>query len=208
MPSAAADLIDKINATSRRVDALTDVAYLRAKRDLAQMRADDRETENWRRSQMRRDAENCRKHQARYDAVFAAHGQTTPAPLGDEPPGDYRRRLLQNLISKLPSDHEWSGASADSLNSEAIKAAEPQILEAAKREGESPSGENRPDSVYSPGARRERIDPNTGQRVIEWHAKRSFIADEPRSVRRVLRIQNPNTGQVLIGPAYAKMPGR
>jgi hypothetical protein len=179
--SAAADLIDKINATSRRIDALSDIAYLKAKRDLAQMRADDREVEDWRRAQMQRDAHHCRSHQARYDAVFQAHGQTTPQPGGDESPGDYRRRLLQNLIdSKLPRGDRWRGAKADDFNTETIKAAEPQIMEAAKREGENPTNLEEGEL-----ARRDSVDPDTGARTVRWLGKTSFIKAFARPGLRV-----------------------
>jgi hypothetical protein len=181
MPSTAADLIDKINATTRRLDALTDHASERSRRERAQWRNDDREAESWRRDQMRKDAENCRKHQARFDEVFRAHGQETPAPLGDEAPGDYRRRLLQNLIdSKLPRGDRWRGARADEFDTETIKASEPQILEAATREGENPTDLEEGELV-----RRDSIDPDTGARTVRWLGKTSFIKGFVRPGLRV-----------------------
>jgi hypothetical protein len=57
MPNNAQDTLDRINATANRIDALSDVAYERAKRDIRRWRNDDREAESWRRDQMRKDAE-------------------------------------------------------------------------------------------------------------------------------------------------------
>jgi hypothetical protein len=66
------DVADRVDQTRSKLDAIANVQYERAKRDLAQMRADDAEREEERRDRARRNADACRKHQARYDEAYQA----------------------------------------------------------------------------------------------------------------------------------------
>jgi hypothetical protein len=60
----------------------------------------DREAAEARR-QARQDAENCRRWQATYNDSYQSFGVQTPAPVADEKPGDFRRRLFAGLQSRL-----------------------------------------------------------------------------------------------------------
>jgi hypothetical protein len=203
---SAQDALDRLNRTTRKLDALADFNYLKAKREIAQWRADDAAEEESRRDRSRRHADACRKIAERYDGAFEKFGQQTPQSVADEYPGDYRRRLLQQLIDKLPESHEWANVEADDLDKEAIKPIEDQVLEAAKREGETPSLENLPKDGSM--IKRETRDDSTGRHIVTWHGRESFIKSMGRPGLRVLRICNPNTGQVLFGPPFPQMPGR
>jgi hypothetical protein len=66
----------------------------------------------------------------------------------------------------------------------------------------------RPPECHDPKARRVVIDPDTGQRVITYKARKSFIRDFAAPVRHVLRLMDPVKGVVLMGPAFPRVPGR
>jgi hypothetical protein len=193
------DAFDRID---RRLGLAADVAYERARRDVAAMRrADDAERQE-RRDRVRKDASRCGEHQRNYDDVFERLGKKAPPPTADDNPPDYRRQLFRIGQSMLPSDHELTELDPEEIGPSEIVPLEKQLLEALAAEGETPTGDNVAETPYDPRAMRTRQDSFTGERKVEYHAKRSFIADMSRKGRRVLRIINPVTGDILFGPAY------
>jgi hypothetical protein len=83
---------------------------------------------------------------------------------------------------------------------------EPRLRQAAQAEAQSPSWDNLP----PPGEHLERvrINPQTGEKSIEYFVRESFIKQMNRPGQRIMRVMNPNTGQVLFGPPFERMPGR
>jgi hypothetical protein len=109
------------------------------------------------------------------------------------------------LIDRLPSDHPWAGVDPNDLSTDAVKPIEQEVLQAAGREAEAPSQENLPrdDSMIE----RVRTDPESGSRTVSFYGRKSFIADLSRPARRVRRICNPDTMQVLWGQPFSRLPG-
>jgi hypothetical protein len=173
--SAAQDTLDRLNRTTRKLDALADFNYLKAKREIAQWRADDSEAENWRRDQMRKHAARCDEHQQNYDREFEAFGKKAPPPLADDFPPDYRRRLFTIGQSLLPSDHELAQFDPHDLDKSVIAPFEQKLFEALREQAANPTGDNLPETVDDPRARREVYDDDTGRKVIVYKAKQSFI---------------------------------
>jgi hypothetical protein len=210
--SAAQDTLDRLNRSIDRLDrwrdAMGDYQYAKAKRDIAQWRADDSEAEDWRRSKMRKHADRCADHQRCYDEAFEPFGKRAPEPEADAYPPDYRRKLFAIGQSMLPTDHELAqiGDPRD-LDRSAIIPFEQQLFEALRKEAEQPTGDNLPESPDDPRARREVRD-DSGRVAIIYKAKNSFIKGMGRPGMRVLRFCNPKTGQVLFGPPFPVMPGR
>lgn len=163
----------------------------------------DARREDARRERQRENAEARREIAARYDDAFAAFGTTVPAAVDDEPVARYRARLFNRLARRLPQTSEWGDIRADDISSAtAMDKVEQLVLEAAQREGLKPSFENLPadGSLIS----RQKVDPETNERSIEWHGRRSFIADMGRPGQKVERVLNPKTGDVLWGRAFPK----
>jgi hypothetical protein len=199
MGEAAQSTIEKINRTNERIDRL-----FNARADAA-----NSEFERERRDTMRRHADRCGEHQARYDSAFEPFGKRAPQAAADAFPPDYRRDLFRQGLSMLPSDHDLVGIDPhEDLGSGAIVPMEAKLFEALREQAENPTGDNRADSVNDPKARRVTVDPDTGQRVITYKARRSFIRDFAAPVRHVLRLMDPNKGVVLYGPPFPRMPGR
>jgi hypothetical protein len=179
-------ITSELEAAERRLAAMINS---RAAADEAQARADAVADRAERRDQLRRNADRCANHQSRYDEIFTKFGRRAPQPIADAAPPDYRRRLYAIAQSLLPSDHELVRVDPVELGPDAIGPFEGQLFEALSNEAEEPSFENLPDSVADSRARREVTDPDTGRRVIEFRAKRSFIADlndAPRFVQRFI----------------------
>jgi hypothetical protein len=193
----AQSAVEKMHVSSDRLDRFLDrqdraAAIADAVADAVAQEERRREDEA-RRDRSRRHADACTRHQARYDRAFQAFGQRSPQAAADAFPGDYRRDLFKKLQDRLPNGHMLAsdgGLDPEDLDSETLSEFEKRLIEAAIAEGISPSGSNRADSVYDPGAVRDRIDPATGQRFVEFFAKRSFIADMSRPAVRV-KIRNP-----------------
>jgi hypothetical protein len=199
-------LTDRIAATNRRLDLIADVRFEEARRDAKAMRRADALDEEERRTQARKDRSRCRDHQGRYDEAFGKHGARAPQPAADERPPGYRRRLYAIGQSMLPSGHALTKFDAEDIDGSAIPELERQLLEALDKESETPTGDNRPDSVDDPRARREKVDA-MGLKTVEYHAKRSFIADLNRAGRKVRRLIDPRDGRVLIGENWSRPPG-
>jgi hypothetical protein len=203
------DVLDRVDRVGRRVDLVCDVAFERARRDAARMRADDASSraaeEQERRDRARRWDESCSKHQAAYDPIYGKFGEKAPARVADESPKRYRRRLFPGLQDKLPDGHDLVRVNPDELDGDVIGNFEKMLHDAAEKEAAEPSGSNLPETVGDPRARHERID-DAGMKKIEWAAKRSFIADLNRSGRRVLRLVDPTGPRVLLGAPWPTPP--
>jgi hypothetical protein len=195
MPESAQSTIEKINRTNERIDRM-----LNARAD-----SYNSEAERERRDTMRRHADRCTAHQARYDSAFEPFGKRAPQAAADAFPPDYRRDLFRVGQSMLPSDHELAGVDPhDEIGPSAIAAMEAQLLQALREQAENPTGDNRADSVNDPRARRVVVDPDTGQRVTHYIAKRSFIRDFAAPVRHVLRISDGK--RAIWGAPYSYKP--
>jgi hypothetical protein len=189
MTSQLQQATDELARQTFRIAALHARAAERQEAELARADAADR---NFERENERKRVDFCAVHQEVYDPLFRAHGTAgAPPPLADEYPGTYRRRMMDALIKRLPSSSRYANLKADSLGPE-IETFEPEILAEVQREAEEPSYEGRPDSIDDPGSMRVRVDPTTGQRVIEWLAKESFIKGMSRPGQRA-RISDPRT---------------
>jgi hypothetical protein len=196
---AAAGFSAVVDSMTRQMDRSVAREYRQFERE----RADEADAE---REQARRDTEACKRHQARYDSVFSQFAVATPPPVAGEAGGDYRRRLLRHVLDRLPRNDRLYDIRPGGLDSDAIKAVEPAVFASALREAAYPSYDNLP----PPGEHvaRHRVDPQTGARYTEFYGRRSFIADCGQPGRRIERIQNPKTGQILYGPPYERMPNR
>jgi hypothetical protein len=204
MPATAQQVLERLESASRKLDLIGDIQIERGRRDVRQMRADDAAESAARRDQIERHADASRKFQSRYDAAYRSFGLAgAPPAMPDEFPGDHRRRMLQDMIDRLPSDHPWAGTKADSLNTETIKGIEPQVLEAAEAEGENPSFEHLPEDGSM--IERNRVD-SLGTRMVTFHGRKSFIADMSRPARHVLRFTD-GSGKVIWGQPYSQRPG-
>jgi hypothetical protein len=186
--SDAQATFDRVNATTRKLDALSAVAYERAKRDLRQWAAADSAAEDWRRDRMRRDAARCDEHQVNYDRALEPFNKAAPPPTGDDHPPSYRRRLFAIGQSMLPSGHELTKFSPDDLDGTLIIPFEEQLFEALAKEGAEPSGSNLPDTVDHPRARRDVFDDSLQRRVVTYKARESFIKSLGRPGRKLAAI--------------------
>ena len=189
----------RVDGVAARADALLD-RQLRD-RDEAQARA-DAEMEVARRQKARAYAEGCRQYQARYDDAYSSFGVQTPVPIDNEHPEKFRIRLFNRLVRKLPEGHAWADTRADDLPlGPAMDNIEAMVLEAAKAEGLAPSFDNLPEDGTM--VIRQRAD-DSGAKLTEFFGRRSFIADMGRPGRKVARIVNPRTGDVLYGRPFAR----
>lgn len=188
----------KYDATLSRIDAVLDAtaSRLEAADQHAALEAD------FARAQRARDAAEARREiQATYSDAYRSFGSECPTSVDDELPSAYRRRLFERLRRKLPSGHRLADVRADDLGSQPVvfDNFEAMLLQAAAAEGAAPSEENLP----SDGSMvvRTRSD-DAGGKITEFFGRRSYIADMGQPGRRVLRIVNPKTGDVLLGRAF------
>jgi hypothetical protein len=158
---------------------------------------------------MRKHADRCLEHQRNYAEAFEPDGKRAPQPEADAFPPEYRRRLFAIGQSMLPSDHELAqiGDPRDPDGS-AIIPFEKQLFDALRKEAEEPTGDNLPEDVNDPRAKREVFDDSLGRKVITYKAKNSFIRNFVRPAHRVLRFIDPGKGIVLYGPPFDKVPAR
>jgi hypothetical protein len=175
---------DRIDGSTRRIDAMLDGI---ARREAERQRAEDAEREEARRVRMRDNAERRREFGARYADAFAAFGVEMPPPVDNESAGEYRKRLFNRLVRKLPRSHSLADVRADDIpGGAAARNFEQLLLEAVKLEAERPSPENLPRDGSL--IRRDETDPMTGAHSIKWLGKESFIKSMGRPSGRVLRI--------------------
>jgi hypothetical protein len=203
------EIADRANATLDRVTRRLE-SY-----EADQRRADEADQ----RSQAMVDAEKRVELQARFDPIFQSYGERAPMPAADDSPVSYHRQLLRQVQQRLSPADDRKLPSANSvtvgeiarlpvsdLTRTAREAFGPMFEEAAAVQAKKPHVSTLPPEGQF--VTRHVVDNMTGQHAIEYHGRRSFIADMNRPGRRVERLMNPNTGQVLIGPPFPRVPGR
>jgi hypothetical protein len=116
--------------------------------------------------------------------------------------------LFKLAQSYLPSGHPLAALDPHDLDGTIIIPLEEQLMGALRQEAEEPTGDNLPESPDDPRAKREVFDDSLGRKVTVYKARTSFIKAMGRPGLKVLRVMNPNTGQVLYGPPFPQMPGR
>jgi hypothetical protein len=186
--------VSALQEKMNRLDALLDRKLADSEAQLEREAAADRVQA---RVQARADAERNRLLQARYTDAFSAFNVETPPPIDGELPGRYRRRLFDRLVRKLPSSSDLSEIRADELSSAVIDNFEPSLLSQVIAEGLRPSFENLPPSGEL--IARNRVDPATNERSVEYFGRESFIRGMGREGRRVRCIRNPQDNSVLWG---------
>jgi hypothetical protein len=127
-----------------------------------------------------------RKYQARADDALSTWGIRAAPPLASESVDDYRWRLAKEVQMRLPKDHQWYGKKIGKLWNNGFEHVESEIYTDARSAGE------RPDSA-PPGQLREveKINPQNGQRFVEFIGSRSFIHDLKAPFRYVLGFRTP-----------------
>jgi hypothetical protein len=187
---AAAETLARVERTTDKINAIADISYEKAKRDLAQMKADDAERDEVRRAQLRRWGDRCRDHQERYDSVFGLFGKQAPKPAADAFPPDYRRQLFGIGQSMLAPEHDLAtGLDPRDLDNSTVIPFEQQLLDALTAEAEVPSQGNLPDDGTM--VARHRTDA-MGVRRTEYYGRKSFIHDFSRPPLKVLSINDRN----------------
>jgi hypothetical protein len=186
----------KIDATISRLDAMLDQ---RLRSEEAEQARADASLEDARRQRQRANAEARRVIQAVYADAYRSFGTEVPAPVDDESPMSFRKRLFNRLARRLPSGHDLEDVRADDLGSQPVvfDNFEAMLLDAAKAEGERPSEANLP----SDGSlvARHRTDSATGERMTEFFGRSSFIKDMTRPGRKVQAIIDRNSAQAIWG---------
>jgi hypothetical protein len=182
-----------------RLDALLDQ---RLRREEAEQARADASLEDARRQRQRANAEARREIQATYADAYRSFGTEVPAPVDDESPTAFRKRLFNRLARKLPPDHDLAQLRADDLGSQPIvfDNFETELIKAATAEGQRPSIDNLPDDGSL--VARHRTDSATGERMTEFFGRRSFIADMGRPGRQVERIVDRNSGHAIWGKPF------
>jgi hypothetical protein len=172
-----------------------------AAQEAEQARA-DASLEDTRRQRQRANAEARREIQAVYADAYRSFGTEVPAPVDDESPSAFRKRLFNRLARRLPSGHDLASIRADDLGSQPVvfDNFERMLLDAAQVEGASPSSENLPDDGSL--VARNRTDEATGERSVNFYGRRSFIHDFTRPGRQVERIVDRNSGQTIWGKPF------
>jgi hypothetical protein len=196
MPNTTQAMLDSLNA---RAD---DILAARLRREEAQLEAEQAAQRQAAREQARANAERNREYQARYADAFSAFGTEAPAPIDDETPFAYRRRLFTRLQHRLGADHDLAEIRSDELSGPAMRNFEIMIIDASKAEGLKPSFQNLPaDGTL---VSRTRIDADTGEKSTHFYGRSSFIKDMGREGRRVLRLMDPKTRSVLLGAPFSR----
>jgi hypothetical protein len=192
MASAAQQKFDE---TLSRIDSVLDSQLRRVE---AVERRAEAEREEARRVRMRDAMHERVEIGSRYADAYRSFGTEVPAPVDDEAPSAYRRRLFNRLVRRLPSDHKLAQIRPDDLGSQAVvfDNFEAMLLAAAALEGSKPSIANLPEdgSIIE----RHRVD-DMGQRMTEFYGRESFIKDFGRPGRRVRCIRDAKTGQAIWG---------
>lgn len=192
-------------ASARRLDA-----YLETQNE-QQRRAEQQDERN--------DAEIARQGnldtQVNYDnSVFALYGERCPAPEAGQSQGAYQRNLMRLVQERLsPTDQrevdkgvtigQIAQVNVDTLRSRTMREMmEPMFRKAARLQADVPH----PATLPPAGSfvARHKID-HAGRKILEWHGKRSFIADLTLPGRKVARIIAGN--RVIYGPSFPRTPG-
>jgi hypothetical protein len=135
------DVQHRINSTLSRVDQ---VLAEQTRREIERLTAEDAAEARAAAEQAKADALRRMEVAEKYDAAFAAFGERCPQPAADERPGQFRKRLFENLRRRLPDGHEWASTRADDIPPSARATIEAMVISAAKAEGLKPSPENLP----------------------------------------------------------------
>jgi hypothetical protein len=185
----------RLDETLSRAD---EILRQRLKQEIAEQERADAARADEARLRARRNAERCREHQERFSDAFEAFGLRAPAPVDGERSVEYRDRLWNSIVRKLPPTHDMASIYADDLSTQVMNGLEPELLQAAKAEGERPSFDNLP----SDGSliARQRVDEDTGAKATHWFGKESFIKSLGREGRRVARIVHPVHGALWGAP--------
>ena len=195
---STAVLQHRVDSATARLDNL--VAQ-HERRELRRAEAEDAERDRLAAEKARRHAERKREIMATYADAFRSLNAEVPLPLDDELPGQFRCRSYDRLRRKLDPAHELADIRSDDIvvpsSPEVFAIFEAQLLEAARQEGTNPSWANLPPSGEL--IARNRVESSNGQKFVEWHGRRSFIADMSRPARHVACIIDRNTGQVIWG---------
>jgi hypothetical protein len=186
----------RLDATLSRAD---EVLRERLRREVAELEREKAARADAARARYRADADDCRQIAARYDGGFGAFGTETPQARDGEDPDNFRYRLFRRLLKRLPDDHSLQGVDPSELPPIALDNLEAQLIREAAAEGAAPSEANLPQSGEM--ISRTRVDDMNGKSV-EWFGKESFIKSLSRPGRRVLRICDPRSGNVLFGPSF------
>jgi hypothetical protein len=158
-------------------------------------------------ARVRADDAKCATLMAEYQEDYRAFGAEPPLVRSDEWASQYQKRLLRGLQRRLSPDSKLADLGLlDGVPAPALANFSQMIRDEASREAFRPSEANLPESVDDPRARIERTDSATGERRIEYRAKRSFIHDLSQQPLTVMRIVDPRTQNVLFGPAFDKAP--
>jgi hypothetical protein len=195
-----------------------------AERRLAEMinrRADVEQSEidADQRTQAMLDAEKRVELQARFDPIFQSYGERAPMPAADDSPVSYHRHLLRQAQHKLSPSDERKLPSTSSVTVGDIARLPVSEMTRSTREAFGPMFEEaasiqaaKPHVSTLPPAgefvTRHVTDDMTGRKETQFFGRESFIKGMNRPGRRVERLMNPNTGQVLIGPPFPRVPGR
>jgi hypothetical protein len=180
----------------------------RAERADAQARADADEAEKVRRRKAEREQLattqlECAEYQARVDSILAPYSVRAPTAVAGETSEMYCRRLLDIARARLPATHELYRLNLASVPRDAFRVFSDSILEAVEASAFDPGS-------VPHGALVERIadDVYSGKKVKMFVGDTSFVADPVyggRPGRKVLRLVNHATGQVLVGPPQSKL---
>jgi hypothetical protein len=190
----------KLDSAFDRLDAIVN---RRVREEEAALKRDDAARADADAAQARADDLRCRELAAEFQSDYAAFSCEPPMVRGDEWASDYHCRLLRGLQRRLSPRNDYAHpALLDGLSGRAFDNLAGIIRAEAAREAASPSFENLPPSGEL--ISRNRVDSATGERSVEWFGKRSFIADMGRPGRKVLRLCNPKTGDVLLGRPFAR----
>jgi hypothetical protein len=137
--------------------------------------------------------------QARCDGVLSKYGVAAPPAIAGETSIQYRRRLLDHVRARLPSQHQLYRMPLDDLDEEALPVFADSIISAAEA------------AVFDrasvpPGALlpRDISDPVTGMKVTGFVGE-SYIKSMPKPSRKLIRLIDPTSGRVLIGPPVPKL---
>jgi hypothetical protein len=207
LASRSARQEDEIRRLSRSSDRLDQYLASEAERQR-------RVVEDDRRSQHQLDAEANRQTQIRADGILEQFGSRMPPPVDGEDPAAYQRAAMLHIKRRLAKTDERPidpvGTTIGEIASVTVKHLPPSLLDqheqrlaaAAQLQATAPHF----DTLPAPGQflTVTKTDSMTGGKRIEHFGKRSFIADLSRPGRRVERIIDPTTRQVIWGKDFSR----
>jgi hypothetical protein len=192
----------RVNRVLGAQEALTDWHLIKAKREIGAMRRADSAAEQEARDDAARRADHCSNARFKYSDAFQSHNLECPRPEPDDYPGEYKCRMLDQLLRRMPDTYRYRDMRRDDLEQlarqpAAFRQIESDILADALAEGIRPSGSRRPDSAWAPEATRVRRDEKTGAVQVVNVAKRSFIHGLSRRGKRVVALGPRRQGDLV-----------